>query len=46
MKKLKPFLKELKNLRPMNFVFLFFAGCINAFGVNIFLTPVKLYDAA
>lgn len=45
MKKLKPLLKELKNLRPLNFVFLFFAGCINAFGVNIFLAPVKLYDS-
>lgn len=45
MKKLKPFLKEFKNLRPLNFVFLFFAGCINAFGVNIFLAPVKLYDS-
>ena len=45
MKKLKPILKELKNLRPLNFVFLFLAGCINAFGVNIFLAPVKLYDS-
>ncbi len=45
MKKLKFLLKDLKNLRPLNFIFLLFAGCINAFGVNIFLAPVKLYDS-
>lgn len=28
-----------------NFLILFVAGCINAFGVTIFLTPVKLYDS-
>jgi len=26
-------------------MFLFFAGCINAFGVTVFLAPVKLYDS-
>lgn len=26
-------------------MFLLIAGCINAFGVNIFLAPVKLYDS-
>ena len=34
-----------KSLRWQNFIFLFVAGCINAFGVNIFLAPVGLYDS-
>lgn len=38
-------LKELKNLRWQNFVMLFFAGCINAIGVTMFLAPVSLYDS-
>ncbi len=37
------FLAELKSLRLKNFLVLFVAGCINAFGVTIFLMPVKLY---
>lgn len=32
-------------LHWQNFIVLFFAGCVNAFGVNIFLAPVKLYDS-
>ncbi len=36
---------ELKSLRWQNFVCLFIAGCINAFGVTVFLAPVKLYDS-
>ncbi|MGN0367890.1 MAG: YitT family protein [Wujia sp.] len=28
-----------------NFIVLFIAGCINAFGVTVFLAPVKLYDS-
>ncbi|MBQ1186512.1 MAG: YitT family protein [Clostridia bacterium] len=36
---------ELKLLRWQNFIFLFIAGCINAFGVTVFLAPVKLYDS-
>lgn len=36
---------ELKNLRIQNFAMLFIAGCINAFGVTVFLAPVKLYDS-
>ena len=36
---------ELKTLRWQNFIVLFFAGCINAFGVTVFLAPVKLYDS-
>lgn len=36
----------MKNkLNWLNFVVLFFAGCINAFGVTVFLAPVKLYDS-
>ncbi len=38
-------IKDLKSLRIQNFIFLFFAGCINAFGVNVFLAPVKLFDS-
>ena len=45
MKKQKPFIEKLKKLRLTNFIFLLIAGCINAFGVNIFLAPVKLYDS-
>jgi len=37
--------KELKNLKLSNFIFLFIAGTINAFGVMLFLFPVKLYDS-
>ncbi len=36
---------ELKNLKPFNFVFLTLAGVINAFGVTLFLFPMKLYDS-
>ena len=34
-----------KELRWQNFVFLTIAGIINAFGVTMFLQPVKLYDS-
>lgn len=37
--------KLFSSLRWQNFVMLFIAGCINAFGVTIFLAPVKLYDS-
>lgn len=36
---------ELRKLRPLNFLILLAAGCINAFGVTIFLAPVNLYDS-
>ena len=36
---------ELRSLRWQNFLFLLVAGCINAFGVTVFLAPVKLYDS-
>ena len=44
MKKIN-FSTELKKLRPFNFIILLVAGCINAFGVTIFLAPVNLYDS-
>lgn len=37
--------KLLKTLSIKNFILLFFAGCINAFGVTVFLAPVRLYDS-
>lgn len=39
------FIDELRKLRPLNFLILLIAGCINAFGVTIFLAPVNLYDS-
>lgn len=42
---IKQFYSELKTLRWQNFILLFIAGCINAFGVTVFLAPVKLYDS-
>lgn len=42
---LNGFLSDLKTLRWQNFVFLVVAGCVNAFGVTVFLAPVKLYDS-
>lgn len=42
---MKDILKDLKNLRWQNFLFLLLAGCVNAFGVTVFLAPVKLYDS-
>ena len=37
--------KGIKGLRWQNFLFLLVAGCINAFGVTVFLAPVNLYDS-
>ena len=34
-----------KQLPWRNFAQLFLAGCINAFGVTVFLAPVRLYDS-
>ena len=39
------FSNELKKLKIRNFLMLFISGCINAFGVTLFLYPVKLYDS-
>ena len=35
----------LREIRPVNFLFLLIAGTVNAFGVSLFLYPVKLYDS-
>ena len=45
MKHLKNRLSELRGLRWQNFILLLIAGCINAFGVTVFLAPVNLYDS-
>lgn len=37
--------KEWKELKPVYFLFLTVAGTVNAFGVTMFLYPVKLYDS-
>lgn len=42
---MKKHLSELKTLSWKNFVILTVAGFINAFGVTVFLAPVKLYDS-
>ena len=34
-----------EQLNWLNFLILLIAGCINAFGVTVFLAPVKLYDS-
>lgn len=45
MKSIKKLILKSKQLRWQNFVFLFIAGCVNAFGVTVFLAPVNLYDS-
>lgn len=42
---IKQFIDNLKTLRWQNFIALLISGSINAFGVTIFLAPVKLYDS-
>ncbi len=37
--------RTARALRWRNFPMLFLAGCVNAFGVTVFLAPVKLYDS-
>ncbi|MBQ7670926.1 MAG: YitT family protein [Clostridia bacterium] len=37
--------RKLREIKPLNFLFLTIAGIINAFGVTLFLFPVKLYDS-
>lgn len=39
------FLKNAKKLKPFNLLMLTIAGIVNAFGITIFLSPVKLYDS-
>lgn len=44
--KLKGSIKNiLKDIRPINILMILVAGIINAFGVTMFLFPVKLYDS-
>lgn len=38
-------LNDFKKLRWQNFIILIIAGSINAFGVTVFLSPVRLYDS-
>ncbi len=38
-------LVNVKKFKIKNFIFLTVAGIINAFGVTVFLNPVKLYDS-
>ena len=42
---MKKFKELVKRLNPVNLFFLTIAGIINAFGVTVFLAPVKLYDS-
>ncbi len=39
------FKTELSRIKASNFILLTIAGLINAFGVTVFLSPVKLYDS-
>ncbi len=39
------FRKGIKDIKLINFLLLTVAGIVNAFGVTIFLFPVKLYDS-
>ncbi len=43
-KKIKDFKTQLKDIRWQNFLSLTIAGMVNAFGVIMFLSPVKLFD--
>ena len=38
-------IQTLRDIKPLNFFFLTVAGIVNAFGVTLFLFPVKLYDS-
>ncbi len=38
-------MKELKKIKIVNLLMLTVAGIVNAFGITLFLTPVKLYDS-
>lgn len=42
---MKDFLREIKKIRLSNLFLLTLAGIINAVGVTMFLSPVKLYDS-
>lgn len=36
---------QVKKIKPCNLLLLTLAGFINAFGITVFLAPVKLYDS-
>lgn len=38
-------MQQLKKMRIGNLLMLTIAGIVNAFGITLFLTPVKLYDS-
>lgn len=42
---MKKFISALKEIPLISFIMMTAAGIINAFGVTIFLSPVKLYDS-
>lgn len=42
---LKRIKEALLEIKPLNFIMLTAAGIINAFGISLFLMPVKLYDS-
>lgn len=44
-KKKERILRNVKKFKVKNFILLTVAGIINAFGVTLFLSPVKLYDS-
>lgn len=37
--------EKLKEIKPLNMLMLTIAGIVNAFGITLFLAPVKLYDS-
>ena len=41
----RTYLHDLRELKFINFIMLIIAGTVNAFGVTVFLAPVKLYDS-
>ena len=42
---MKKLLHTIKNIGAFKLLMLTFAGIINAFGITLFLTPVRLYDS-
>ena len=42
---LKEKIASFKRIKPLNLFMLTVAGIINAFGITVFLSPVKLYDS-
>lgn len=42
---MKKFLDVFHEIPAVNFIMLTIAGVVNAFGITLFLTPVKLYDS-